>query len=92
MGEVAKAESVSEIAVSSVPVMATRLYPNSLVRLPSSTPVTRHTTMKELKMMATVVDEVCHSASCCENRMPKDGGSIGTTICSLRLVVRSSSA
>lgn len=75
----AKALRVRDVAVSSVPVRATLRKPNSLVTVPSTTPARRHTTRKMLKMIATVVEEVDHSSSCRENRIPKEDDSIGTT-------------
>lgn len=80
-GEVAKALRVRQTAVRSVPVMATLRKPNSRARDPTMTPVNLHTTMKALKMTATVVEEARQSSSCRENRIPKDGDSIGTTNC-----------
>lgn len=78
-GDVAKALRVRDVAVSSVPVTATLRNPNSLMSVPSTTPASRHTTRKVLKMIATLVEDACHSSSCRENKMPKEGDSIGTT-------------
>lgn len=78
-GVVAKALTVRDVAVNSVPVRATLRKPNSLVSVPSTTPAKRHTTRNVLKMIATLVEEARHSSSCRENRIPKEGDSIGTT-------------
>lgn len=76
--EVAKALATRQQAVSSVPVMATRRNPNSLVSVGATTPAAFHATMKALNSTATVVEDAPHCSSCGANNTPKEGASVGT--------------
>lgn len=79
--EVAKELTTRQQAESSVPVMATRRNPTSLVSVGATMPVTFHATMKPLKSTATAVEDAPHCNSCGANSTPKEGASVGIVAC-----------